>query len=132
MSGLFVQFLKMTHQKVSLYRCSWCCVITAEPCHGNHIFTSPNAQSLVYLDMKNILFILVCCVALVGCESGGECIEGDCENGQGTYTYGSGEWGGYKYEGEWKDGKKHGQGTYTYANGSIAHSGLWKDEQPVK
>tara|TARA_Y100000034_G_C6871743_1_gene398100 strand:- start:1302 stop:1646 length:345 start_codon:yes stop_codon:yes gene_type:complete len=36
--------------------------------------------------------------------------EGDCENGQGTYTYASGN----KYVGEYKDGLRHGQGTYTW------------------
>ena len=25
---------------------------------------------------------------------------------------------GKKYEGQWKDGKKHGQGTYSWPNGS--------------
>jgi len=33
---------------------------------------------------------------------------------------------GKKYEGEWKDGKKHGQGTLTWANGS-KYEGEWKD-----
>ena len=42
-----------------------------------------------------------------------ECIEGDCINGYGTYTWADGD----EYVGEHKDGKGHGQGTYTYANG---------------
>ena len=33
-------------------------------------------------------------------------------DGQGTYTYSDGN----KYEGEWKDGKKHGLGTLTFFN----------------
>ncbi|SVD40958.1 uncharacterized protein METZ01_LOCUS393812, partial [marine metagenome] len=42
------------------------------------------------------------------------CIEGNCVNDQGTYTFADGD----KYVGEYKDGKYHGQGTYTYADGA--------------
>ena len=42
-----------------------------------------------------------------------ECIEGDCNNGYGTYTYTDGG----KYVGEWKNQKHHGQGTFTWADG---------------
>ena len=68
-----------------------------------------------------------------------KCIEGDCNNGYGTYilengdkyvgehkdgkqhglgtlTWVSGKFAGDKYIGEFKDGKQHGQGTSTYAN----------------
>ena len=38
------------------------------------------------------------------------CIEGDCYNGQGTETFPN----GYKYVGEFKNGKRHGQGTYSW------------------
>jgi predicted aspartyl protease len=74
----------------------------------------------------------------------------DKQNGQGTYTYGPGEWSGDKFVGEFKDGKRNGQGTYASANGdkfvgeykddaangqgtkttadgSIKQSGIWKD-----
>ena len=51
----------------------------------------------------------------------GKCIEGDCENGQGTYTYPDGG----KYVGEWKDDKFHGQGTYTLPDVS-KYVGEWK------
>ena len=64
-------------------------------------------------------------------------------NGQGTYTYGKGEWEGDKYVGDcegretgldreatlwsngnnyigdWKDGKQTGQGTLTFPDGGI-------------
>jgi peptidoglycan hydrolase-like protein with peptidoglycan-binding domain len=56
------------------------------------------------------------------------CIKGDCENGQGTYNWPNGD----KYMGNWEEGKMTGQGTYTWADGSIYHSGLWKDNVPVK
>jgi antitoxin component YwqK of YwqJK toxin-antitoxin module len=50
------------------------------------------------------------------------------KNGQGTYTWASGS----KYVGEFKNSEFNGQGTYTYDDGSIWHSGLWKDDEPVK
>ena len=55
-----------------------------------------------------------------------QCIKGDCNNGQGTYRWESGD----EYVGEWKDGKRHGLGTYTYASGEFAgdkYVGEWKD-----
>jgi hypothetical protein len=53
-----------------------------------------------------------------------ECIEGDCTNGQGTYTWSDGN----KYVGEYKDDKRHGQGTYTYASGN-KYAGEFKDNK---
>ena len=55
------------------------------------------------------------------------CISGDCQNGQGTYTYSSGS----KYVGEWKDGNYHGQGTWTGGEGEFEgdkYVGEWKDD----
>ena len=51
-----------------------------------------------------------------------ECIEGDCNNGYGTYTFANGD----KYVGEYKDGKANGQGTYSHANGD-KYVGEFKD-----
>jgi len=51
------------------------------------------------------------------------CISGDCNNGQGTYTYP----GGSKYVGEWKDNKRNGQGTYAYPGGN-KYVGEFKDD----
>ena len=39
------------------------------------------------------------------------------KHGQGTFTFGKGEWEGDKYVGEWKNGEKDGHGTYTYSDG---------------
>ncbi len=43
----------------------------------------------------------------------GECIEGNCVDGNGTYVFDDGE----TYTGDFKNGEKHGQGIYIYANG---------------
>ena len=56
-----------------------------------------------------------------------ECIEGDCDNGYGTYTFANGD----KYIGEYKDGEIHGQGTLTYADGRV-EKGIWENGQWVK
>ena len=43
-----------------------------------------------------------------------QCIEGDCKNGYGTFTFPDGR----KYVGESKDNKKHEQGTFTWVSGA--------------
>jgi hypothetical protein len=54
------------------------------------------------------------------------CIQGDCENGQGTYTWSDGS----KYVGQWKVGKENGNGTYTGIKGYV-WTGEFKDGKPV-
>ena len=56
-----------------------------------------------------------------------DCIQGNCVNGQGTYTWSDGE----QYIGEWKGNKKNGLGTYTFADGSVM-SGLWNNDELIK
>ncbi|MCB0626222.1 MAG: caspase family protein [Saprospiraceae bacterium] len=41
------------------------------------------------------------------------CVEGDCENGQGTFAYADGS----KYEGTFHQGKPNGQGTFVHIDG---------------
>ena len=53
-----------------------------------------------------------------------ECIEGNCKNGQGTYTWASGENAGDKYVGEWKDGKRQ---TTTKVTKSYTPTTTWWD-----
>ncbi len=38
---------------------------------------------------------------------------------------------GGKYVGARENGMRNSQGTLTYADGSVIHSGLWKDSEPV-
>lgn len=49
------------------------------------------------------------------------CISGDCQNGEGVYV----ERDGSRYEGEWKDGKRHGKGQLVYTNG-VTKTGFWE------
>ena len=62
--------------------------------------------------MKRILSLIVlsflCCNVVFA-----YCIEGNCYNGQGTWTWSN----GHKYVGEFKDNEMHGQGTYTWPSG---------------
>jgi hypothetical protein len=51
------------------------------------------------------------------------CVDGDCENGQGTYVY---KEGSAKYIGTFKDETPHGYGTCTYANGDV-YVGEWQE-----
>ncbi len=53
---------------------------------------------------------------------GGECTEGDCENGRGTMVFPDGT----KYKGGFKAGRRSGQGTYTYSDGGN-YTGEWRD-----
>ena len=76
--------------------------------------------------MKKLLGILV--LGLLWCNVGfAECIEGDCNNGYGTFTWTDGA----KYVGEFKDGLQHGQGTFTYSDGSVV-KGIWENSKLVE
>jgi len=52
------------------------------------------------------------------------CIQGNCENGQGTFIWDNGD----QYEGAWKNSKPHGEGTFDW-NNRFKYVGEWKDEK---
>jgi hypothetical protein len=54
--------------------------------------------------MKKLILLITLC--LFSNVSWAECVEGDCVNGKGTYTYE----GGLKYVGEWKNHQRDGLG----------------------
>ena len=65
--------------------------------------------------MKKLLIVLLALPLLFSCGENTEgCISGDCENGQGTFTWADGT----KYVGEYKNDMQHGQVTITYGGGA--------------
>jgi hypothetical protein len=91
-------------------------------------------------------FVLTSMLILLSFSSlfaGDECLEGDCQNGQGTMLYAT----GHKFSGTFKDGDRHGEGvlilpggrklvgvwefneirrgTYTFADGTV-YEGQWQ------
>lgn len=98
--------------------------------------------------MKHILFVVLLSF-LTAHFAFAQCIQGDCQNGQGTFLYPSGaKYIGYfkngeihgvgvcyytdgsKYQGEWAHRYPDGKGTRTYADGTT-RTGLWKMGKPV-
>jgi len=70
--------------------------------------------------MKTQFLILIICLfsSVVSAQRSG-CITGDCDNGYGTYVFGSDtKWAGDKYTGTWQEGMRNGTGTYTYSSGA--------------
>lgn len=57
------------------------------------------------------------------------CIEGDCENGTGTYVWSSinGERGG-EYKGQWREGMKEGRGIYKFYGDFGFGTGVYEGE----
>ena len=72
---------------------------------------------------KLIITVVICLYFTPSAGVDATCIEGNCTNGEGTFTWGNGE----KYVGEYKDNKRHGQGTYTAPNGKVDR-GIWQND----
>ncbi|MAP01856.1 MAG: hypothetical protein CMD01_03455 [Flavobacteriales bacterium] len=71
---------------------------------------------------KIILTLLVCFVLFSACNVEGGCLDGDCVNGFGIYSWAD------KYEGEWTDGKRNGKGTMHWSDGT-KYQGQWKEDK---
>ncbi|MCC5945373.1 MAG: hypothetical protein JJT94_10580 [Bernardetiaceae bacterium] len=50
------------------------------------------------------------------------CVQGDCENGYGVYV----DIEGWRYEGNWRNGKKHGEGTLHNLIYNTQKEGIWE------
>ena len=74
-----------------------------------------------------ITILLTLCLAAT--LSMADCTQGDCFNGQGTWTFSlESDYAGDKYVGEFKYDKFHGKGTYYFANGD-KYVGEFKDNK---
>jgi hypothetical protein len=74
--------------------------------------------------MKHLILPLSLIISIFSANAFGQCIKGDCDSGQGMYTYSHGT----QYDGQWKNGRLNGQGILTYPDGS-QYAGQWKDNQ---
>ena len=74
--------------------------------------------------MKYLILPLLLIISIYSANAFGQCIKGDCDNGQGTYRYSPGT----EYDGQWENGRLNGQGTLTYPDGS-QYAGQWKENQ---
>ena len=63
--------------------------------------------------MKKLFPILFISLFIFSCDNL-NCVEGNCQNGQGTLKY-----SGHTYVGEFKEGKRHGKGILTSSNGKV-------------
>lgn len=111
------------------------------------IFISLLAVSCFALTTE--LFAVPACTVEAHVESGGQCVQGNCQDGYGICTDNTkaylGTWvqgkpngqgrllneGSLVYEGDWADGKQNGLGTI-YLNGKPAAYGRWENGEFVE
>ena len=67
---------------------------------------------------KLFLLIILCLFSNVSWS--GECLQGDCKNGPGTYLWDNGD----KYVGEFSNGLPNGEGLITTADGDVYEGGF--------
>ena len=68
--------------------------------------------------MKTILSVMVACAAYFGATA--QCLDGDCQNGVGTFQFENGN----KYRGDFRKGIINGKGTIVFGNGN-RYNGDW-------
>ena len=73
--------------------------------------------------MSKLLACVILLAALPAYAAQLGCVN-DCANGTGTFYFAS----GFRYEGEWKDGKRDGWGTL-YDGSGVRYEGEWKDNK---
>ena len=89
---------------------------------------------LRYKNMKKLLVLTF--LGLAWCNVVfAKCVTGNCENGEGTYSWarndlrGTEGWGGQDI-GEWKNSKRHGKGTYKWrVSPKEEYVGEWKNNK---
>jgi hypothetical protein len=69
--------------------------------------------------MKTILSVMVACFAYLSTATA-QCLEGNCQNGRGTYQFDNGG----KYQGDFRKGQPHGKGLIVLGNGN-RYNGDW-------
>lgn len=72
--------------------------------------------------MKNLLQVLI--LVFASFSMLGQCVQGDCENGEGVMIYKSGN----KYMGAFKNGQKHGYGKFIWISGA-KYKGNWSSNK---
>ena len=70
----------------------------------------------------HIILIAFCLPPTISLGDDSRCLEGDCLNGKGIYSYSNGE----KYEGQFKNGERHGRGILNFPDGN-KYIGLFKN-----
>ena len=78
--------------------------------------------------MKRLIALTILSYFCITSLSWAACVQGNCENGKGTYTWPSGN----KQVGDWKGGSQDGQGTKTWANGDKYVGGYENNKQHGK